>query len=66
MDKPDTEKAAQTEARGRKIRQGMPSYSEPNPEIAGVVGKVARGRPVKGPSTADEPAPETKPPGPSS
>ncbi|MEW5686068.1 MAG: hypothetical protein AB1942_14200 [Pseudomonadota bacterium] len=27
----------------RRISQGMPSYSEPNPQIAGVVGRGARG-----------------------
>lgn len=26
----------------RRIHQGMPSYSEPDPQIAGVVGRVAR------------------------
>lgn len=27
----------------RRIHQGMPSYSEPEPQIAGVVGRAARG-----------------------
>jgi len=27
----------------RRISQGMPSYSEPDPQIAGVVGRAARG-----------------------
>ena len=36
-----------------RIHQGMPSYSEPDPHIAGVVGRAARGE-----DTSPEPDPQ--------
>jgi len=54
MDKPAADKTEATEPQTRKIRQGLPSYSEPGPEIAGIIGKVTRGRPVKATATPGE------------